>query len=159
MRFGMGWWGNKASAGQERLVVNGCFQTTMDTTASQRLLTIALPSYASVTDQGAAMLLHVKRGTLEVVVTVPRSVREWFVDASDVESGARAADWCDYDGYDISDIERRDLDMAEDVLDFVNCLLSRELKLEKTRGRAKLLWKVSDVWEQAVPFWTGSRAA
>ncbi len=129
----------------------------MHTTASQRLLAIALPSHASVADQGTAVLLQVRQGTLEVVVTVPRSVREWFVNASDVESGASAGDWCDYDGYDASGIECRDADMAKDVLDFVNRLLSRELKLE-SRGRTKLLWKASEVWEQAVPFWMGSGA-
>ena len=123
----------------------------MNTTASQRLLAIALPSHASLADRGSAVQLHVRQGTLEVMVTVPTCVREWFVEASDAKTGARTEEWCDYDGYGAASVQSLDLDMAEDVLDFVNRLLSSELMLEAS-GRARLLWKVADVWEQAVPF-------
>lgn len=111
---------------------------------------MSLPEDASLAERGEAVLLKVKRGTLEVVVTVPRTVREWFVEATDVASGARAEDWCDYDGYDDSSEQSRDLDMAEDVSRFVERLLSRELKLEVGR-RSKLLWNDSASWRQAVP--------
>jgi hypothetical protein len=122
----------------------------MQTTASQRLLAMSLSASASVAEQGEAVQLRVNRNTLEVIVTVPTTVHEWFVEATDVATGARTEDWCDYDGYDASSIDRLDLDMAEDVSRFVQRLLSSELKLE-SGSRARLLWKVSDSWQQAVP--------
>jgi len=111
---------------------------------------MSLPADASIAERGEAVLLKLKRGTLEIVVTVPRTVREWFVEATDVASGARTEDWCDYDGYDDSSEQSRDLDMAEDVSRFVERLLSRELKFEVGR-RSKLLWNDSTSWRQAVP--------
>jgi len=112
---------------------------------------MSLPANASVAERGEAVQLHVKRDTLEVIVTVPRTVREWFVEATDVATGTRTEDWCDYDGHDSLTTEQLDINMAEDVSRFVQQLLSSELKLESGR-RAKLLWKISDSWKQAVPF-------
>ena len=122
----------------------------MQTTASQRLLAMPLPANASLGERGEAVQLHVKHEQLEVVVTVPRTVREWFVEATDLATGTRAEDWCDYDGCDSTSPERLDLNMAEDVDHFVQRLLNSELKFEVS-GRAKLLWKISNSWQQAVP--------
>jgi hypothetical protein len=122
----------------------------MQTTASQRLLSMSLPAYASVAERGDAVQLHVRRDALEIVVTVPKTVREWFVEATDATSGARTEDWCDYDGYDSTSSERLDQAMAEDVALFVQRLLSSDLKFE-VEGRAKLFWKLADSWQQAVP--------
>jgi len=103
-----------------------------------------------VTERGDAVQLHVRRNELEIVVTVPKTVREWFVEATDASTGARTEDWCDYDGYDSSTPERLDLTMAEDVALFVHRLLTSDLRFE-VEGRAKLLWKLADSWQQAVP--------
>src|SRR5690349_9875465 len=117
----------------------------MQTTASQRLLSMSLPADASVAERGDAVQLHVRRNELEVVVTVPKTVREWFVEATDAITGARTEDWCDYDGYDSTAAERLDQDMAEEVVLFVQRLLSSDLRFE-VKGGAKLLWKLSDTW-------------
>jgi len=122
----------------------------MQTTASRNLLSMSLPASASVAERGDAVQLHVRRDELEVVVTVPKTVHEWFVEATDALTGARTEDWCDYDGYDSTAPERLDQAMAEDVDLFVQRLLSSDLRFE-TGGRAKLLWKLADSWEQAVP--------
>jgi hypothetical protein len=122
----------------------------MQTTASQRLLSMSLPTDASVAERGDAVQLHVRRNELEVVVTVPKMVREWFVEATDATTGARIEDWCDYDGYDSTASERLDQDMAEEVTLFVERLLGSDLRFE-VNGRARLLWKLSDTWQQAVP--------
>lgn len=127
----------------------------MQTTASQRLLAMSLPATASVATRGEAVQLHVKHVTLEVVVTVPMTVREWFVEATDVSTGTRTEDWCDYYGCDSSSAERLDHDMAEDVSRFVDKLLGSELKFE-LGGRSRLLWKVHDIWQQAVPLDAGA---
>jgi hypothetical protein len=126
---------------------------TMQTTASQRLLKMSLPANASVAERGDAVQLHVRCYELEVLVTVPKLAREWFVEATDTTSGARTEDWCDYDGYESSSSERLDQDMADDVALFVQRLLNSDLKFETT-GRAKLLWKLSGSWHQAVPLYT-----
>lgn len=110
-----------------------------------------LPENASVVERGDAVQLHVRRGTIEVIVTVPKSAREWFVEATDASTGARTEDWCDYDGYDSASPESRDADMAEDVDRFVQRLLVSELRFE-IGHRARLLWKESNTWQQAVPF-------
>lgn len=122
----------------------------MRTTASQRLLTMSLPATASVAERGDAVQLRIKHETIEVVVTVPKTVREWFVEATDASTGTRTEDWCDYDGYDSSSPARLDQEMAEDVSRFVQQLLGSELKFETGR-RSRLLWKVSNTWQQAVP--------
>lgn len=111
---------------------------------------MSLPADASVAELGDAVQLHVRRNELEVVVTVPKTVREWFVEATDATTGARTEDWCDYDGYDSTAPERLDQDMAEEVALFVQRLLDSDLRLE-VKGRVKLLWKLSDTWQQAVP--------
>jgi hypothetical protein len=109
-----------------------------------------LPGNASIGERGDAVQLHVRSNEVEVVVTVPKSVREWFVEASDPATGARIEDWCDYDGYDFRPEERLDQDMADDVSLFVQRLLSSDLRLE-AEGRTRLLWKLSGSWQQAVP--------
>ena len=111
---------------------------------------MSLPANASVAERGDAVQFCVRRNELEVVVTVPKTVREWFVEATDATTGARTEDWCDYNGYDSSSSERLDKDMAEDVALFVQRLLSCDLRFQ-VEGRTKLLWKLSDSWQQAVP--------
>ena len=111
---------------------------------------MSLPLDALVEEKGDAVRLHVKRGTLDVVVTVPRTAREWFVEATDAATGARIEDWCDYDGYDSASEQSRDLHMAEEVARFVERLCGRELRLESGH-RNRLLWNVASTWQQAVP--------
>jgi len=123
----------------------------MQTSASSRLLSIALPPNASAAERGDAVQLHVRQDSIEVVVTVPKSVHEWFVEATDASTGTRVEDWSDYDGYDSSSAETLDAEMAEDVSRFVKRLLAGELRLEAGH-RAKLLWKTAGAWQQAVPF-------
>ncbi|MBL8524151.1 MAG: hypothetical protein JNN20_10710 [Betaproteobacteria bacterium] len=122
----------------------------MQTVASQRLLSMSLPADALVAERGDAVQLHLRRNGLKVVVTVPKSVREWFVEATDATTGARTEDWCDYDGYDSTAPERLEQDMAEEVTLFVQRLLGSDLRFE-VKGHAKLLWKLSGTWQQAVP--------
>jgi hypothetical protein len=122
------------------------------TRASQRLLELALPAGARVHTKGEAVALSFHRAGLQVTVTVPISVLEWFVEASDRSSGASVEDWCDYEGYDSTPAEQLDREMADDVEKFVARLLRSELRIDK-RGSSKvaLEWKVGDAWEQAVP--------
>jgi hypothetical protein len=108
---------------------------------------MSLPTGASVAECGETVQLHVRHDALEVVVTVPKAVREWFVEATDTSTGARTEDWCDYDGYDSPSPDK---DMADDVSRFVDRLLGSELKFE-TGPRNRLLWKASGSWRQAVP--------
>lgn len=122
------------------------------TLASQRLLELTLPDGACVTREGEAVELSLRRSTLRVAVTVPATVLEWFVEASDRSSGASVQDWCDYEGYDSTPAAQLDRDMANDVETFVGRLLNSELRLDK-RGSSNVVleWKIGDVWEQAIP--------
>ena len=122
------------------------------TRASQRLLELQAPHGARVYKKGEAVEISLHRAGLQVTVTVPISVLEWFVEASDRTSGASVEDWCDYEGHDATHAEQLDLAMAEDVEKFVSQLLRSELRIDK-RGSSKIAleWKVGDAWEQAVP--------
>ncbi len=126
----------------------------MPTIASQRLLELTLPVGVTVALQSEAVILLIRRDTLEVTVTVPTTVREWFVEANDSANDARVEDWCDYDGYDASSLAEIEHNMATEVLYFVERLLSRELRLGvDERGRTKLIWKVENSWLQALPIY------
>jgi hypothetical protein len=122
------------------------------TLASQRLLELRLPDGARVATKGEAVELSLHRSSLHVAVTVPLTVREWFVTASDRTSGAKVEDWCEYDGYDASSAEQLDRDMAKDVVAFVEKLIGRELRLAaRPDTHIALEWKVGETWEQAIP--------
>lgn len=122
------------------------------TRASQRLLEWPLPAGARVSTKGEAVVLSVHRGTLQVTVTVPVTVFEWSVEASDRSSGASIEDWCDYEGYDRTPEGQPDLDMAADVEKFIDLLLRSELRLDvHDRSKVALEWKVGDRWVQAIP--------
>jgi hypothetical protein len=122
------------------------------TLASQRLLELTPPDGACVTEKGEAVELSLRRSTLYVAVTVPVTVLEWFVEASDRSSGASVQDWCDYEGYDSTPVAQLDRDMADDVGTFVARLLNSELRLDR-RGSSNVVlqWKIGDGWEQAIP--------
>lgn len=129
----------------------------MPTLASQRLLELNLPDGARVAKKGEAVELSLHRSSLHVAVTVSLTVHEWFVEALDRTSGAKAEDWCDYDGYDTSTAEQLERDMARDVESFVGKLLERELRLAAGQGTGVALeWKVGELWEQAVPLIDGA---
>jgi len=100
-----------------------------------------------------ALTLTVSKGDIRVSVVVPESVLEWFVDVERSESGSRATDWVDYEGYgDDTDPEGT---MAEEVAYFVNQLIERNLRYTedaKRPARGVLEWHVNGQWHQAVPF-------
>lgn len=101
-------------------------------------------------------MLSLHRAALQVTVTVPVSVLEWSVEASDRTSGARVEDWCDYEGYDSTSVDQLDRDMADDVEKFVSRLLSSELRLGNLgRSGVSLEWRVDEAWQQAVPLTRG----
>jgi hypothetical protein len=103
---------------------------------------------------GAALTLTLVRGPLSVVVTVPETVLEWFVDVVNEASGLQASDWWDYAGYDNSSREQLDLQMAADIAGFLESLLVRQLRLRpgKRPDRSVLEWLVEGEWRRAVPF-------
>ena len=127
------------------------------TRASQHLLDRVLPVGARVSTKAQAVTLSLHRATLQVTVTVPVSVLEWTVEASDRSSGASVEDWCDYEGYEQSTVEQLDINMAADVEKFIDLLLRSELRLdERDRSRVTLEWKVGDAWLQAIPLKTNA---
>jgi hypothetical protein len=122
------------------------------TSASQHLLQIELPDGARVSTKGESVALSLHRPGLQVTVTVPISVLEWSVEASDRASGAHVEDWCEYAGDDSTSLQKLDRNMADDVEKFVGRLLLGELRLaDRGSSRIALEWKVDGVWEQAVP--------
>src|SRR5262245_11812926 len=126
-------------------------QHTMSSQAIQTLRRYEGRENVVLADIGAALTLTLVRNPVSITVTVPKTVREWFVDAVD-EFGASASDWRDYDGYDGSLPEQLGRDMAADIATFLDALLVSELRLRPGSGpeRCVLEWLVEGVWRQAL---------
>jgi hypothetical protein len=99
--------------------------------------------------RGDAIELRVVRDGLSVVFTVAPSVLEWFVDATEESTGAKAHDWCDYAGYD--ETPRADLEasLVQDLTQLLQGVLDRPLRFQQRSDR--LEWEVNGCWQQAVP--------
>jgi hypothetical protein len=111
---------------------------------------------ASLVELPESFVLTIRRDNLSVLVTIPKDVLEWFVDARDDPTGRSVHDWCDYVGYDETPIDVLTADMAEDVQRFVEQLLKRPLRTVEWRGliRKKLAveWEHDGKWRTAIPF-------
>lgn len=118
--------------------------------AFQRLRQFEGRPGVSIAPKGEALELTVLRGDIAVRVVVPEAVLEWFVDVEGPNSGSRASDWFDYEGYD--DTPRSELEevMAEEMAGFVTQLIERDLRFVEDKN--VLEWLVDGQWQQAVPF-------
>ncbi len=110
---------------------------------------------ASLEEQAEAFELTVQRGSIYVLITVPKSVLEWFVDAREDSTARSTTDWCDYTGYDDTPESELAVDMADDLKLFVRRILQRPLRFVDRRGilrkRFALEWECNGRWEQAIP--------
>lgn len=105
--------------------------------------------------KGEALELLLVRDDLDVRVTVPKNVLEWFVDVEHRASGSRATDWCDYEGYDNTPRPVLEERMANEVAAFVGRLVASELRCvvdSKRPNQCRLEWWLDTYWHQAVPF-------
>lgn len=106
---------------------------------------------AESSDQYRAMI---RRDHVELIVTVPKGVLEWFVDVKGPD-GAEVSDWCDYEGYDDSAADSLARDMTDDLDVFLSNALRSELRfvnLPALVGKKwRLEWFVDGVWRVAVP--------
>ena len=93
--------------------------------------------------------LNIVRSGILLSVLIPRAVPEWWVEVSDMSSGAKVEDWCDYAGYNAASAETLADDMRTDVLSFVENAVARPLRTVAD-GRV-LEWNVGGDWRQAVP--------
>jgi hypothetical protein len=110
---------------------------------------------ASLGEQAEALTLTIHRGSISVLLTVPKSVLEWFVDVRDEATARSVTDWCDYAGYDDTPDAQLSSDMADDLQSFVGRLLERPLRFVARpgvlRGGFAVEWELGGQWEQAVP--------
>lgn len=93
--------------------------------------------------------LNIVRLGVSLSVLVPRDVLEWWVEVSDIATGAIVEDWYDYAGHDTSSTQTLSENMRTDVLSFVENAVARPLRMVRN-GRA-LDWNVGGDWLQAVP--------
>ena len=96
--------------------------------------------------------LSIARAHVSLSVLVPRGVLEWWVEATDISSGGKVQDWCDYAGYDATPAEQLSEEMRNDVVRFVENVVVRPLRFADN-GRS-LEWHVGRDWLQAVPLRT-----
>ena len=104
----------------------------------------------TVAPKGEALELTLVRGDIEVRVTVPENLLEWFVDAKPRGARSGASDWFDYEGYDETPFAALEQDMAEEMSAFVDQLIERDLRYVEEKN--VLEWSVDGQWQQAVPF-------
>lgn len=93
--------------------------------------------------------LNIVRSGISLSVLIPKAVLEWWVEVSDVASGAKIEDWCDYAGYDATSTQTLSEDMRTDVLSFLENAVARPLRTVAD-GRV-LEWNVGGDWLQAIP--------
>ena len=93
--------------------------------------------------------LNIVRLGISLSVLIPRGVLEWWVEVSDLASGSKVEDWCDYTGYDATSAQTLAEEMRTDVLSFVENAVARPLR---TVADGRILeWNVGGDWLQAVP--------
>lgn len=111
---------------------------------------------------GDAQVLQFQKNGIDVTVTVPFDVLEWFIDASEVGSVAATDWWCDYSGYDDTPHEGLASTMSSDIEELVSGLLVRRLrlfrppaslfsKIQHLPARYRLEWWIDERWEEALP--------
>ena len=101
---------------------------------------------------GQALELRVIRQEIEVTVTLPESVLEWFVHVRSLKTGSSCSDWIDYQRYDNGSVAENEQEMCDDVMSFVTQLLARDLRyVEAPESPSRLEWLVDQGWQQAVP--------
>ena len=126
----------------------------MTTAAFQRAEEFEGQSAVSIRRKGEALEVEVRRGDIDIRVLIPEAVLEWYVDVEHRQSGLRAKDWYDYEGYDHTPIADLDQSMADEVSTFISRSIGCELRfVEDTASQSKgrLEWFVDGRWQQAVP--------
>lgn len=110
-----------------------------------------LQAHASIriTDEREAILCQLQREAVDVTLTIPHHLLEWFIDARQAGGPQHVQDWCDYAGYDDSPTEQLAQEMKAEVLAFIHAALSRPLRFAAD-GKS-LQWAVHEQWLQAVP--------
>jgi hypothetical protein len=108
--------------------------------------------------RGHALELEVIRQEIEVTVTVPESVLEWFVSVRSLKTGSSCSDWIDYEGYNNSSVSENEQEMCDDVMSFVTQLLERDLRyvVASESPSPRVDWLVDHEWRQAVPLTAGT---
>lgn len=94
--------------------------------------------------------VDVCRDEVTLSITIPISVLEWWVEATEIATGRSVQDWCDYEGYEESSIKSLAADMSADVEAFITHVLSRRIRFVENEDVVE--WEVGGVWQQAIPF-------
>jgi hypothetical protein len=113
--------------------------------ASQEGVTLSLAE--------SAVVLRVLKPPVNLVLTVPDNVFEWFVSVSNSETGGTVEDWVDHYGAPGAQLQA---EMSSEVLSFARNLLDRPLRFSETQGKTVLEWRIGDDWCQCVPLEQGN---
>jgi hypothetical protein len=110
-----------------------------------------------VVEGGNQVQLVIDKDGLNILITVPRLVYEWYVDAHESSAGLKAEDWYDYAGY--GEPGRTDFgrDMAADLSSFLEGVATRYLRMRRVdakNAKGVLEWQREGGWQQAVPMRT-----
>lgn len=90
----------------------------------------------------------IQRSGFAITVVVPRSALEFFIEVTGGKH--KIEDWLDYSGYDATPEHLLAEEMRAEVLQFVERIASRNLRMADEDRR--LEWQVGERWLQAVPF-------
>jgi hypothetical protein len=115
------------------------------------LQSIAGKAGIKILDAGERVELRILRHEFSILLVVPKSVLEFFIDVNDLDGKLLVQDWMDYAGYDATPEEQLAQEMRSEVMTFVERLIQRKLRLVRA-SRSSLEWQSGERWLQAVPF-------
>ena len=124
----------------------------MPIVARDQLHALASQEGVTLSPAKSAAVLRVSRPPVNLVLTVPDNVFEWFVSVSNSETGGTIEDWADHYG---APREQLQAEMASEVLSFARNVVGRHLRFSETQGKLVLEWRIGDDWRQCVPFAPG----
>jgi hypothetical protein len=85
------------------------------------------PDVAVMDQEQSWIIIIIKGGDLVCEVTIPHDVLEWLASVTDLADKKEVwSDWMDYSGYDASPREKLEVQVASDILAFVDRVSTRE---------------------------------
>jgi hypothetical protein len=125
----------------EKSAMNGALISDIHGLAGQTGVTIE--------DSAEQVELHIARSGIGVSIAVPRSALQFSIEVRDARGTRLIEDRLDYSCYDAAPEQRLADEMRAEVLQFLERLLIRSLRMTNT---GILEWQSGGRWLQAVPY-------
>lgn len=100
------------------------------TAVHQLIAGLRARSDIGVADEPQSWRVSITKEKLFCEVTIPRDILEWFASVKEQQGQTEVwSDWMDYSGYDDRPRQELEIEMARDILAFINRVSDRPLIL------------------------------